>query len=133
MWSCARDSTSPPRCPVAWRWGIQSTSLPADTPGTALTKLGWVDPLRSRLLPTVDVRAALRLVELGEAAGGIVYETDAAASDRVEVIARFDELGIRYPLAACRGAAPAARLLLEYFRRPESEALFAQSGFAVLR
>ena len=48
----------------------------------ALRKLGLWDAVAPRLAPTADVRAALLLVERGEAPVGIVYSTDAAVSKR---------------------------------------------------
>ena len=53
------------------------------------------------------MRAALALVERGEAALGIVYATDALASDAVEVLETFPESShppIRYPAAVLAGS-----------------------------
>ena len=48
----------------------------------ALKKLGQWGTLATRLAPTEDVRAALLLVERGEAPAGIVYATDAGSPAR---------------------------------------------------
>ncbi len=50
----------------------------------ALKSLGWWDSIKTRIVGTQDVRAALVNVERGECAAGIVYETDAKVSDKVE-------------------------------------------------
>lgn len=55
----------------------------------ALESLGeWAD-LEPRLARGSDVRAALALVERGETPLGIVYQTDANASDRVRTLGLF--------------------------------------------
>src|SRR5690606_31736432 len=80
----------------------------------ALESLGMWASVEGRLAPAKDVRAALALVERGEAAAGIVYATDAAISDEVEVIATFPASShpeIVYPvmLIAERDSAAARR------------------------
>ena len=70
----------------------------------ALETLGWWETLQPRLVPASDVRAALRLVELGEVDAGIVYVTDARRSGAVDVVGVFPaELHepIVYPIARC--------------------------------
>jgi molybdate transport system substrate-binding protein len=60
------------------------------------------DPLKSRIIPVKDVRAALATVELGNVDAGIVYKTDAAISKKVKVAFEVPaEKGppILYPLA----------------------------------
>jgi molybdate transport system substrate-binding protein len=57
----------------------------------ALTKLGWWEKLKNRTLPARDVRSALIPVELGECELGIVYYTDALASEKVKISGVFPE------------------------------------------
>ena len=59
--------------------------------------MGWWAPLESRLVPTNDVRAALRLVELGEVDAGVVYETDVSASTTVGILAKIPS-GLHDPI-----------------------------------
>lgn len=100
----------------------------------ALESLGWWDSLQPLLLAAADVRAALRLVEIGEADAGIVYASDARASDKVAVVAVFPaglHDPVRYPLALCRNT-PAARELAAFLRSPEMIGVFTDAGFRVL-
>ncbi|PPD14800.1 MAG: molybdate ABC transporter substrate-binding protein, partial [Methylotenera sp.] len=57
----------------------------------ALKSLNWWDAIKSRIVGTQDVRAALVTVERGECAAGIVYETDAKVSDKVQSLMVFDK------------------------------------------
>jgi len=101
----------------------------------ALQHMGWWDALADRFAPGADVRAALRYVELNEAAAGVVYATDAAASDRVEVLATFPDDShppIRYPVALCKEHSPQAQALYEFLQTPEAAAVFQKYGFEVL-
>ena len=65
---------------------------------SALKSLGWWDALERLIIPAVDVRAALRLVEIGEVDAGVVYASDAAQSNRAVIIAPArgrDDRGLR--------------------------------------
>jgi molybdate transport system substrate-binding protein len=101
-----------------------------------LEKRGLWERVRDRVVPTLDVRAALAAVESGNADAGIVYETDAAISRRVRVareVPAAEAPRIVYPaalLATARGAA--ARAFFEYLRSPEARAVFARLGFELL-
>lgn len=100
----------------------------------AFTNLGWWDALSGRLAPTADVRAALKLVELGEADLGVVYATDAKASAKVGVVATIPEhlhTPIRYPIALTTTAKPAAATFLVYLRSKAAEAVFTAAGFSM--
>jgi molybdate transport system substrate-binding protein len=56
----------------------------------ALTSLGLWQELTGNIIQTDNVRAALRLVALGEAPFGVTYATDARAEPRVQVLYEFD-------------------------------------------
>jgi len=104
----------------------------------SLESLGWWKALQPRLVPAQDVRAALRLVEMGEADAGIVYATDTKVpgqSSKVMVVAMFPSDShepIRYPIALCNDAKPGAADFLRFLRSPEIEKVFQQAGFQVL-
>lgn len=99
----------------------------------ALRKLGLWDKVSPRLAPAENVRAALLLVERGEAAAGIVYATDAAASKGVAVAGMFPESShdpITYPVALVHGGdTPEARSLLAFIEGPEAREVFGRFGF----
>ena len=101
----------------------------------ALTKLGLWDAVMPRLARTEDVRAALLLVERGEAPAGIVYSTDAAASKGVSVAGTFpadSHQAITYPFAVTKaGDTPEARSVMTYLAGPQARAIFSQRGFKV--
>jgi molybdate transport system substrate-binding protein len=101
----------------------------------ALKKLGWWDSVSPRLASAMDVRAALLLVERGEAPAGIVYGTDAAVSKAVMVAGTFPASShdpVSYPFAAVKaGDTPDARALLTFLSGPQARAVFAQRGFKV--
>lgn len=101
----------------------------------ALQALGWWDALKDRLAPGADVRAALRLVELGEVDAGIVYATDAAASKKVKVAGVFPPETcekVEYQVACGLGASPAALDFLAYLHGPKAAEVFRRYGFTIL-
>ena len=57
----------------------------------ALKNSGLWKDIENRMQPAADVRSALAVVEFGEAELGIVYKTDAAASDKVRILSVFPE------------------------------------------
>lgn len=101
-----------------------------------LESRGLWERLRERVVPTLDVRAALAAVESGNADAGIVYRTDAAISKRVRVTLEVPEgeaPRIVYPgalLATARG--PAARAFFDHLRSPEARGVFERLGFDFL-
>ncbi len=102
----------------------------------ALVGLGWWSRLEPRLAPAPDARAALVFVERGACSAGIVYTTDAAASDRVEVAAEIpDSLHepILYPAAVVAGRdSPQVRAAMARMLSPAAARIFRRHGFAVL-
>jgi molybdate transport system substrate-binding protein len=102
-----------------------------------LRKVGVWDRLFDRVLPGVDVRAALAAVESAGAQAGIVYSTDAAMSRRVRVVHAVPlEQGPRivYPVAVIVGrpSESAARGFVEYLGLDAARAVFEARGFAAL-
>jgi molybdate transport system substrate-binding protein len=120
--------------------GRLATGDPAHVPvgiyaEQALKKLGMWDSISLRLARTEDVRAALLLVERGEAPAGIVYATDAAVSKAVMVAGTFPSDShdpVSYPFAVTKsGDTPDARALLTFLTSPPARAVFVQRGFKV--
>ena len=120
--------------------GRLATGDPAHVPvgiyaEQALKKLGLWDAVAPRLARTDDVRAALLLVERGEAPAGIVYATDAAVSKAVMVAGTFPADShdpVSYPFAVTKsGDTPEARALLTFLAGPQARAMFVQRGFKV--
>lgn len=109
-------------------------SVPAGRYGrAALTNLGVWNSVSGKVAGAENVRAALALVERGEAPFGIVYATDAGASRGVRVVGTFpvsSHPAITYPIAALRNSSNAEA---EGFRRflisRQGKAIFARFGF----
>jgi len=99
----------------------------------ALQNLGCWDSVEDRLAPMKDVRAALVLVERGEAPLGLVYATDAAISRKVRVVGTFpadSHPPIVYSVAAVSsGRHAAAERFLDFLKTAEARAVFQRYGF----
>lgn len=99
----------------------------------ALANLGLWDKVKTRVAATANVRAALALVEAGEAPLGVVYSTDAAIGKKVKVLGLFPEKShppIVYPAAAIKeNASPEAIRYLKFLSSAEAREIFAKYGF----
>ena len=109
-------------------------AVPAGKYGkAALEHLGLWDTLAPKVARAENVRAALALVESGEAPLGIVYATDAAASDKVRVLAVFpadSHPPIRYPVAVLAASSnPQAEPFERFLASSQGQAIFARFGF----
>ena len=102
----------------------------------ALINLRVWDTVADRLAPMADVRAALALVERGEAAAGIVYATDARVALGVRVVGLLpadSHPPIVYPAAIIAGRdRPPVRRFLEFLTSPLAAAIFNRHGFAAV-
>lgn len=102
---------------------------------TYLTSEGAWDAVKDKVVPTLDVRAALAAVEAEHADAAIVYRTDAARSKRVRIaleVPRDKGPRIVYPLALLTGARPAAALFRDYLVSDATRALYEKHGFLVI-
>jgi molybdate transport system substrate-binding protein len=101
----------------------------------ALRHLKWWPKLRGNLLTASDVRAALRIVALGEADYGIVYASDAQAGKSVRMLATFPAQShppIRYPVALLRNAGETAKAFHGYLQTATAKQVFKEHGFIPL-
>jgi len=101
-----------------------------------LQSAGVWDAVAPRVLPALDVRAALAAVESGAAEAGVVYRTDAALARTVQVVYEVpagEGPRISYPLAVLRGRphTAEARRVAVCFAGPGAAAVFARFGFIV--
>lgn len=99
----------------------------------ALQNLGFWISIEPRLLPTLDVRAAMALAANEEADAAIVYASDAAASDAVEIIATIDasaHSSIEYPLLLLNEESREAAALFEFLVSDEGRRHFLNRGFS---
>lgn len=120
--------------------GRLSVGDPAHVPAgkyaqAALRHFGWEKALTGRLLPAMDVRAALLAVEMGEAEMGIVYGSDAAKSGKVKTVAVFPVGSfpkIVYVSGLCPGSSDAAKRFYEFMLGKQGMAVFKKYGFAPL-
>ncbi len=114
----------------------ETSSVPAGIYAKqSLTALGWWEALQGRIVGADDVRTALAFVERGECAAGIAYATDAAISDKVEVIATFpadSHKPVVYPFALIADARPEAAAFLDYLKTSPAAAVFQRNGFVLL-
>ncbi|GGC28593.1 molybdate ABC transporter substrate-binding protein [Siccirubricoccus deserti] len=123
--------------------GRIATGDPAHVPvgRYARAALGWMgqwEAIAPRLARADNVRAALLLVERGEAPYGIVYATDAAASAGVRVVGAFpaeSHTPITHPFALTRRAKgnAQARALQEFLTGPEATQAWQRFGFLLAR
>ena len=98
-----------------------------------MTALGMWDRVQARVVPAENVRAALALVEQGEAGLGIVYASDAQASAKVVVAAAFapdSHSAITYPAALIsRSEHPDARAFLDFLSGEQGQTILRAHGF----
>ncbi|MGR6981907.1 molybdate ABC transporter substrate-binding protein [Testudinibacter sp. P27/CKL/0425] len=101
----------------------------------ALTKLDLWNKVEKQLARAANVRAALALVERNEAPLGIVYGTDAAASEKVQVVGTFPQETydpVEYPAAIVSGHdSQAARDFMAFLQSDSGKVILQKYGFSV--
>jgi molybdate transport system substrate-binding protein len=101
----------------------------------ALEKLGAWQKAGSKFAMADNVRAALVLVGRGEAALGIVYETDAKVEPNVKIVGVFpadSHPAIVYPVALTTADKGLGKQYLDYLRSADAKAIFEKYGFSYL-
>ncbi len=124
--------------------GVKRLALadPAAVPAGVYAK-GWLEKsglwkvLEPKVVPALDVRAALSAVESGRVDAGVVYATDAAQSKKVKVafvVPEAEAPRIIYPVAAlAKGKAPeAGRAFVRFLQTDAARKVFTRHGFIVL-
>jgi molybdate transport system substrate-binding protein len=120
--------------------GKLATGDPAHVPvgryaQQALTKLGVWDAVAPKIARADNVRAALVLVERGEAPFGIVYATDAVASGKVNIAGTFPPDSyppVSYPFAIlAKRDRPEVKRFFEFLSGPEAQAVYRKAGFSI--
>jgi molybdate transport system substrate-binding protein len=100
-----------------------------------LEKEGLWTEVEPHVVPSLDVRAALASVETGHAEAGIVYRTDAARSERVDVV--YEVPVERTPTIAYVAARLAkaddagAGRFLDFLTGSKAKATLARHGFVL--
>lgn len=99
----------------------------------ALQKLGSWATLEPVMARANNVRAAMALVEREEAPLGIVYGSDAIASEKVKMVGVFpadSHKPVEYPIAVVKGhETPATTAFYDYLKGPAASAVFQRYGF----
>lgn len=102
-----------------------------------LESINLWEKVESKVAPAENVRAAMAVVESGNAEAGIVYKTDAAISKKVTIaleIAAAEGPKIIYPAAVLKDSrnAGGARKFLAWLAAEEARKTFRKFGFSVI-
>ena len=131
------ENADPMRDLPTWWMGRLALGDPRYVPAgmyaqQALQRLGWWSDFAGRLATAEDVRAALRLVELGEVGVGIVYATDLYGSSGLVSLGEIPSETydpIRYPIALCEKPSPAVQAFYRFLFSPEADPISKKYGF----
>ncbi len=99
-----------------------------------LTALKLKEEIKGKIVYGNDVKEVLAWVETGNVDAGIVYSTDAKASDKVQAVKSAPEGShkpIYYPAAVLKGSksTEAARKFTEFLYSNEAKSIFEKYGF----
>jgi molybdate transport system substrate-binding protein len=101
-----------------------------------LKKIDLWDKVKDKAVLAKDVRSVLAYVETGNVEAGIVYRTDAAISDKVQIVSAAptgSHQPIIYPAAVLTGAKQpkVAEEFLTYLSSAEAQTIFEKHGFVM--
>lgn len=100
----------------------------------SLKNMGIWKDIESKIVFAKDVRQVLSYVETGNVEAGMVYKTDAAVSDKVDIVASADastHTPIIYPVGIIKDSKQyeAAKQFYEYLQSDEAIKVFEEYGF----
>jgi molybdate transport system substrate-binding protein len=100
-----------------------------------LEYFGWWKTIEAKIVATMDVKAALNLVEKDECPVGIVYASDTKFSENIKIIGRFPEEShepVIYPVALLKNSPAAARDFFNFLFSKKAEQIFLNNGFSLI-
>ncbi|GGN52516.1 molybdate ABC transporter substrate-binding protein [Oceanobacillus indicireducens] len=102
----------------------------------ALEEMDLWDKLESKVVFAKDVRQVLSYVETGNVEAGLVYQTDALTSEKIDIVASVDaqtHTPIIYPVGVIKGSAQyeMAKVFLDYLQSDEALKVFEEYGFTI--
>ena len=100
-------------------------------------KLNYLDIIKSKAVYGKDVKQVLIYVESGEVDAGVVYSTDAKASDKVTVVATApndSHAPILYSVAVIKSSshATASKEFIDFLYSDKAKSVFEGAGFTAL-
>ena len=101
-----------------------------------LTKKGVWEDIKSKIVPTENVRGVLAAVASSDVDAGVVYQTDAIISKRVKTayqVPSVDNPDIRYPMAVLKESKQqkAAKDFVKFLASEDAARIFESFGFVI--
>ncbi|MDQ2868735.1 MAG: molybdate ABC transporter substrate-binding protein [Verrucomicrobiota bacterium] len=104
-------------------------------PRQFLETAGLWEKLKAKVVPAENVRAALAVVEAGNADAGIVYRTDARIAPKLQIVSTIppeQSPKIIYPAAVLNSSQkPEAKAFLLYLKGAAASEIFQRAGFGL--
>lgn len=102
----------------------------------ALEEMDLWDKLESKVVFAKDVRQVLSYVETGNVDAGLVYQTDALTSEKIDIVASLDtktHTPIIYPVGIIKGSDQyeTAKAFFDYVQSDEALKVFEDYGFTI--
>ena len=102
----------------------------------ALEEMDLWDGLKSKVVFAKDVRQVLSYVETGNVEAGLVYQTDALTSEKINIVATVDAKAhtpIIYPVGVMKDSDQyeTAKVFLDYVQSDEALKVFKEYGFTI--
>ena len=99
----------------------------------ALTEMNCWGAVQPRIVPGASVRAAQQYVESGQCDLGIVYQSGAAQSDKVQILRTFDG-SLHSPINFCVASSVSSEKggsFIDFLKTPVADRIFVNAGFNI--